>query len=322
LLEDLDIIPWTQLEHAYGSAGDVPIAIRELLSPDKAIRGNAQYMLYAGPFHQGTTTSCLPFVVRFLIELLSYEITPDRDWIVRYLANAARVCDACMEIDYSAIPESARKYIFAKNDEQYELESHLRQELTNGFSLFLHLLNTGSADILATIPALLARLRCQDAELRKTLNTKLQYETRNKVRAIFAFCLGILCNPDSLHEKYTLDHILESTGHDITVRLAAGFGLINGFRRNNSNERLQRLANLIMNFPAEVIILDQWHGIEMTELAKVWPATRLLEALYLLEKDQQQIFVPSIEILCQYTRGNSGFGLGHYQGILKQLKSS
>ena len=38
MLKGLDDIPWAELEHAYGSAADVPDLLRKLLDPDPKVR--------------------------------------------------------------------------------------------------------------------------------------------------------------------------------------------------------------------------------------------------------------------------------------------
>jgi len=54
MLDDLDRIPWSTLEHAYGAAGDVPDILRAMVSSDPDKREWAEDMLDMGPFHQGS----------------------------------------------------------------------------------------------------------------------------------------------------------------------------------------------------------------------------------------------------------------------------
>lgn len=78
VFDDLDKVPWGELEHAYGAAEDVPDILRQLLSSDPKIRADAIEQLYGNIFHQGTRYPATPFVVPFLIELCSDPTVPDR----------------------------------------------------------------------------------------------------------------------------------------------------------------------------------------------------------------------------------------------------
>ena len=70
-------MPWADLDHAYGSAADVPDLLRKLLDPDPKVRNDSLRTLYSNVFHQGTRYQATPQVVPFLIEMFY--------WIVTYL---------------------------------------------------------------------------------------------------------------------------------------------------------------------------------------------------------------------------------------------
>src|SRR5258705_12359972 len=69
MLEGLDEINWSLLEHAYGDASDVPILIRQLLSKDNAIVDKAVYELFGNIWHQGTVYEVSATAVPFLQEV-------------------------------------------------------------------------------------------------------------------------------------------------------------------------------------------------------------------------------------------------------------
>jgi hypothetical protein len=69
MLEGLDEISWSQLEHAYGDASDVPVLIRQLLSKDNAIVDKAVYELFGNIWHQGTVYEASATAVPFLQEV-------------------------------------------------------------------------------------------------------------------------------------------------------------------------------------------------------------------------------------------------------------
>lgn len=69
-LDDLDRIPWAQTEHAYGSAGDIPATIREILSGSEEEAVNALGSLSENLNHQGSVYPATGVAVPFVIELL------------------------------------------------------------------------------------------------------------------------------------------------------------------------------------------------------------------------------------------------------------
>src|SRR5690242_12178995 len=84
VLHGLDAVPWPDLEHAYGSASDVPDLLRKLLEPDPRVRSDGLSTLYSNVFHQGTRFPVAPYVVPFLIELCANPAVPDRGHLLVY----------------------------------------------------------------------------------------------------------------------------------------------------------------------------------------------------------------------------------------------
>lgn len=89
MLEGLEAIDWSQLEHAYGTAGDVPGQIRALLSPEAEQRDRALWHLYGNIFHQGTRYEASAYAVPFLLELAGDAGTPNRASVLGLLTSLA-----------------------------------------------------------------------------------------------------------------------------------------------------------------------------------------------------------------------------------------
>jgi hypothetical protein len=89
MLDDLDLVPWSSLRHAFGDAAEVPRLIRELSSTDRAPRQAALKELFACLFHQGSVYEATARAVPFLFELLADEATPERNWLAFLLASIA-----------------------------------------------------------------------------------------------------------------------------------------------------------------------------------------------------------------------------------------
>ncbi|MFD6986305.1 hypothetical protein ACFWAX_37350, partial [Streptomyces sp. NPDC059956] len=69
LLAGLDDVDWAGLEHAYGSAHDVPGHIRTLCGSDDEAREQAFIRLFSSILHQGSRYSASPVAVPFLARI-------------------------------------------------------------------------------------------------------------------------------------------------------------------------------------------------------------------------------------------------------------
>ncbi|MBB4690904.1 hypothetical protein [Paractinoplanes abujensis] len=85
----LDDIDWESLEHAYGSAEDVPGWVRGLVDPDPAVREESLDALYGAVHHQGDVYDSTVAAVPFLTEALTTPGAPGRDGIAQLLTSVA-----------------------------------------------------------------------------------------------------------------------------------------------------------------------------------------------------------------------------------------
>ena len=83
----LEEVAWAELEHAYGSAGDVPGCLRGLRDERREVREGAQWALYGNLFHQGSRYPASAAAIPFLIRLLADRGQADRAWILIYVAH-------------------------------------------------------------------------------------------------------------------------------------------------------------------------------------------------------------------------------------------
>jgi len=89
MLDDLDGINWVDVEHAYGTATDVPDNIRALMSDDPSAHKQALEALYNTIAHQGSVYSATAVAVPFLIELVDTPTVLSRDDILSLLTWVA-----------------------------------------------------------------------------------------------------------------------------------------------------------------------------------------------------------------------------------------
>ncbi|MEU4561050.1 hypothetical protein AB0F72_21935, partial [Actinoplanes sp. NPDC023936] len=88
-LKDLDAVDWAALEHAYGTADDVPDMIHGLLSADPEERHESRDALISSIAHQGTPYPASAPAVPFLLALLDDPATPDRGELIDLIAFVA-----------------------------------------------------------------------------------------------------------------------------------------------------------------------------------------------------------------------------------------
>lgn len=87
MFEGLDDIDWASMNHAYGSAEDVPGLLRDLASENDDDRDYAMYELYGNIFHQGTRYEATAPAVPFLLELLGQPDYPGHTDILYFLSS-------------------------------------------------------------------------------------------------------------------------------------------------------------------------------------------------------------------------------------------
>ena len=209
MLQGLDAVPWGDLEHAYGSAADVPALLRKLLNPDPKVRREVLRTLYGNVFHQGTRYPATPYVVPFLIEMCASPDVPNRGDLLRYWGSLItgyfnvqeRPCWGDGERIYWC--GEVQKSV---GEDPYSAALHqIYGESLKGHDLLCNLLaneelgvRTGAAWVLACLPTL-AR-----ASVPK-LEAQARVEPSGWVRAAIAFALGELGASAPLHRVLAED---------------------------------------------------------------------------------------------------------------------
>src|SRR5689334_2516207 len=90
MLETLESVSWSELEHAYGEASEVPDLLRDLVSPEQKVYQGAIDRLWYTVIHQGTVYSSTAHVVPFFCELLEAPDVQNKPELLHYLAAIAR----------------------------------------------------------------------------------------------------------------------------------------------------------------------------------------------------------------------------------------
>ncbi|MGX1808364.1 HEAT repeat domain-containing protein [Nocardia sp. NPDC055321] len=100
-------IDWASMQHAYGSAEEVPALLTAMKSGDAHERGAALDRFYSAVFHQGSVYQCTAASVPFLLEMARDPATPDRARIVDLLVQigeSAAECGDELYLDWDGNP--------------------------------------------------------------------------------------------------------------------------------------------------------------------------------------------------------------------------
>lgn len=98
LLADLDEVDWVNLNHAYGTAADVPGPLRSLCGDDEQAQQKALADLFNHLAHQGTRCQASPYAVPFLARIALGGPRSARGHVLRLLTGLAVNSDEENEI--------------------------------------------------------------------------------------------------------------------------------------------------------------------------------------------------------------------------------
>jgi HEAT repeats len=209
VLQGLDAVPWADLEHAHGSAADVPDLLRELLDPDPKVRSEVLSTLYSNVFHQGTRFPVAPYVVPFLIELCANSVVPNRGDLLRYWGNLIAGYFSVQERpcwgDGERIYLCGEVQQIQENDPYPEPLHEIYRESLKGHELLCDLLSDEDSAVRAGAAWVLACLPTKANASVPSLNERLAKEPSEWVRATMAFALGELGAAVPLRRILTTD---------------------------------------------------------------------------------------------------------------------
>jgi len=269
MLDDLDRIPWSTLQHAYGDAGDIPDILRAMVSSDPDKREWAEDMLDMGPFHQGSLYSCTPYVVQVLLQLVQDEETPETVWILEYVS---RVVDAAL---WRGAVSEPRAY-----DPDHELEqayaTQILAEVRAQWPLVLSLLEPPDGQIRLALMRLLVLLKTDVPQLEGILAEQLTAETDDTLRAASVFCFSLVADPKHLAP---IQRMLEETTESPVVRTAAGFGLIATLKEEVADSALATFCSLISGETPALDTFEELYAEKLTPLGAPVGKDRLLDCL-------------------------------------------
>lgn len=259
MLEGLKDVPWQKLYHAYGSAHEVPVWIRQLTSPEKRVRYHALWELEGSVCHQGFNCEMTVYVVPFLIELLQEPTVQGKAELLAFLAHIH-------EDDVTPI-----------EDAQAAVALH--------FSLYLTLLDDPDITIRMWDVSLLSSFTERREEAYAALKTCFERDLEPCEKANLILALGHL-RENTVEERNFLFALAQSHEHDL-VTFAASSILVTLMKRDTPSEVVQFLAQVMMRVPET---LSGFKHLPLGDRPE-WCARH---ALYDLEPQKLEFLVPAV----------------------------
>jgi tetratricopeptide (TPR) repeat protein len=210
LMEGLDKVAWAELEHAYGSAADVPDLLRRLLDADPKARIVALDALYGNVFHQGTRYPATPYVVPFLIDLCGSAEVPRRGDLLRFwgslIAGYFSVRERPTWGDGERVYVGGEAQVPDDDDDGFAEELHqIYRASVRGHELARALLASDEAAVRAGAAYVLACMPTMAWAAVPALERALRSEPDGVLRAALAFALGELGAADPLRRLLAED---------------------------------------------------------------------------------------------------------------------
>ncbi|MET7941326.1 HEAT repeat domain-containing protein [Streptomyces sp. NPDC005302] len=228
MFRGIDEVDWASMEHAYGSAADVPELLRGLASRDPHEREAALDGMYGAVHHQGdvydSTLACVPF----LFGLVRHTGLPDRGGIVELLASigGGDIDDGPAETgaEGSGGPgggdEAEGPDTQDRADDNYTVA---RAAIRAGAAVFLDLMTDGDPEVRRAVPTASVRFCEAPDRVLALLRRQLADEHDDGVRLALVEGLGLFArlHPGLSAPAVDLLASLCAPPHEPGLRLAA-----------------------------------------------------------------------------------------------------
>jgi hypothetical protein len=196
-LAGLDSVNWSQLNHAYGPADDVPLLLRQLQSTDPEIYLAALDECWSCIYHQGTRYSASAQAVPFLYSLLDHQATKNRHNLL-YLVTALAIGhpDWCIPNGLHVAEWEKRITDMEEENHKFALvEFKSYEAVEQGLSSVVHCLREESPAMRATAAHALAFFPRRLETSVPALLDLLSRESCKAVRGTVVLALAILFAP-------------------------------------------------------------------------------------------------------------------------------
>jgi len=219
MLEKLDSVPWSELNHAYGEASDVPEMLRDLASPKKAVRDEAVYEMFGNIWHQGTVYSATPPSIPFLLELLRSLEVKCKDQILQLLECCLKGTDYIGLEERLILNDDAPGQTRSKHQ---ALVYEIYLAICKGISTFETLLDDRSPLVRAGAVCVLGYCAGKRRGLHARIRKHFESERSVYVQAASVYSIGLISNTNRNNLKW-FERVLDSKNR--MARLWAAIGL-------------------------------------------------------------------------------------------------
>lgn len=238
MLETLDSIPWSELGHAYGEAGEVPDLIRALASPEPDMYQGAIDRLWYTVIHQGTVYSSTASVVPFFCELLEAPDVQNKPELLHYLAAIARGASYydvhVREKERREAPEMQQK--IARELSWVQAAS---DAVSDEYTTYLCLLSSPDEELRTSAAYTLCRCQSHTAEVAPVMKQYLSVEHSPLVCASLLLSLGQLLEKREETASF-FAHTLQDA-KDPLIQIATAMGWAFAMQEQTSQDALSAL---------------------------------------------------------------------------------
>lgn len=183
----IDEVDWASMQHAYGSAEDVPELLRGLASPYPQERETALDGMYGTVHHQGDVYDSTLASIPFLFALVAHAELPDRGGIVELLVSIGGG-DAADGFPYG------EDDVVLDADEEDGADDNYAMAATAiraGAAVFVELITDPDPEVRRAVPSALVRFLDEPACVLGLLRERLDAEQDGGVRLALAESLGL-----------------------------------------------------------------------------------------------------------------------------------
>jgi len=246
MLDGLNNISWKTLNHAYGSAEDVPDLIRALVNESDDIRDNTLYTLYSNLWHQGTVYQATAYAVPFLIELLtSPQVTRKYDILI-YLAHLA-VGNSYLDTHDNRFLSDNRQDVYqTRLETELDYVKRTHHAVRDGIDVYFQLMFDAQEELHTrmAVPYLLASFPEQQAVIVPQFKQILPDEPHRLMRASIIQAIRHLQNNQNM--AYYLEPYL-APDEDLIVRACSAMTVAHLQEQNTPLRVIDLLLSIVKN---------------------------------------------------------------------------
>lgn len=303
VLDGLEAVNWNSLNTMSGDASQIPKLLRDLTSVDKVIREDALVEIQDEIMHQTSTFDSAPFVLHFILELLSTD-NVDKRRLIDFISLIAFEGSCKSKADASDLQTT---------DDEIFLDVFQRARM--GIPLYIALAND-IEDIRLEVIYLLSLFHTDTFVIVPYLLSLAEQEKNPHIKSICIWAVWQLASANGYLSNALLDKLkvflvecLNDT-NQLLVRFASSEGLIRIFRENVPEEAIVILSMIIQQ--SELLIYLPWDDVPLwsacqtlSQLPKEKAITVLLNVLDGVKKPKDAHYLVSA-LLNLSIRGEAG----------------